>query len=353
MRIGINGFGRIGRCIMRAHSDLPLNIAQSIPIVAINSSTNKAEDITHLLKYDSIHGVWNQKINYSDNCFEYGSGNKVNLLNCSNPADIPWKDFEVDLVLECSGNFNSKEQAAKHLSRDGASWVLVSAPCKNVENTIILGVNDLTLQKVALSNKNITDFSPESRVLSAGSCTTNCLAPIAKALNDNLGIVNGFLTTIHAYTNDQQLLDSRHKDKRRSRAAAMSMIPTSTGAAKSIGEVIPELAGKIDGIAIRVPIPNVSIIDLTFQSLRDTTEEEINDIINAASKKYPNIIKINNEELVSVDFNHSSYSAIFDATQTRVVNKSFCRVAAWYDNEWGFANRMLDIAINLSNYLKY
>ena len=329
LRIAINGFGRIGRCITRAYAEMSDNEKSMMKIVAINSNKLTSTDAAHMLKYDSVHGRMSQDITTTDEYIHWGDESIV-ITSHSNPSEINWKKYEVDVVLECSGMFRTKEEASQHI-HNGAKYVIVSAPCKNADATVVMGANDNNF------------YAAEGSVLSIGSCTTNCLGPVVKILHDEIGIENAFMTTIHAYTNDQSTLDSRHSDLRRGRAASISMVPTSTGAANMIGEIIPLLKGKIDGIAVRVPVPNVSMIDLTFNAMRETSADEINDVMRKYSELIPNILNISSEELISVDFNHTSYSAIFDTTQTRVVDDKLCRIVAWYDNEWGFSYRMLDL----------
>ena len=326
VRVAINGLGRIGRCIIRAA--IELNKAD-IQIVAANG-TAKPEDYVSLIKYDSVHGTYQGDITCEGDYLHIGK-HKIQILSQSNPELIPWDKLDVDIVLECTGKFTNKSDAAKHI-KAGAKKVIVSAPCQDADATIVYGVNNHVL------NKNCD-------VISIGSCTTNALAPIVKVLNDNVGIECGYMTTIHSYTNDQNLLDNRHKDPRRARACALSMIPTSTGAAKAIGLVMPELAGRLSGSAIRVPTPNVSLVDLTFNASRNTTKAEINQFISeAAAKKFKNVIGIAETTMVSIDFNHNPHSSIFDPYETQVVCDKMVRVVSWYDNEWGFAARMLDIA---------
>jgi len=325
-RIAINGFGRIGKCVLRAFAE---NDYPDLEIVCVNIGMGDLDSEYHFLKYDSTHGIFNN-LKKTSNGFDFGKGN-VKVIAEMDIAKLPWHDDKIDIVLECTGAFTKRELAAKHIS-SGAKKVMVSAPCESADETIVLGVNEQKL------NKN-------HEVISIGSCTTNCLAPIAKVFNDALGIESGFMTTIHAYTNDQNLLDAAHKDKRRARAAALSMIPSSTGAAKALGIVLPELAGKLDGVAMRVPTSNVSFVDFKFNASKDTTTEELNSIFKVALKgTLAKVAKYCDEELVSIDFNHNSASCSFDSTQTKVVEKRLCRVAAWYDNEWGFSNRMLDVA---------
>jgi glyceraldehyde 3-phosphate dehydrogenase len=326
IRIAINGFGRIGRDVFRALYES--NYRKEMQIVAINDSGSLEANV-HLLKYDTTHGPFKFSVE------EHGEdmlvdGQKVHMFAQRDPSLINWKEYGVDIVFECTGKFTDKEKAMVHIQQ-GAKKVLVSAPAKNVDATIVYGVNENTLKD-------------SDRVVSCASCTTNCLAPVAKALNDSIGIQRGLMTTIHAYTSDQRLLDGNHSDLRRARAAAQSMIPTKTGAASALGLVIPELNGVLDGFAMRVPTMNVSVVDLTFEAKRDTSVQEINEIMLAAAKNSKEgILQYNTEPLVSVDFNHNPASAIFDATQTKVIG-NLVKVLAWYDNEWGFSNRMLDVA---------
>lgn len=328
IRVAINGFGRIGRCITRAIFE---NYGHNIELVAINGPA-AIETQAHLLKYDSIHGRFSKKVTTQGNNTIIIDGKKVTLFGERDPLKLPWKDLNIDVVLECTGAFTDLESASQHL-KAGAKKVIISAPAKadNVK-TIVYGVNDQILTKNDL-------------VISIGSCTTNCLAPVAKILNDTVGIEKGFMTTIHAYTNDQNIVDGSHRDLRRARAASMSMIPTSTGAAKAIGLVLPELKGKLDGGAIRVPTANVSMVDLSFIAKRTTTAEEINNIVRNAIQdhKMGQVLDFVTEPLVSIDFNHTTYSSCFDATQTKVIAGNMVKVCSWYDNEWAFSIRMLDI----------
>lgn len=329
INFAINGFGRIGKATLKAYAQRA-DIHNKIKCVAINLGSGSIDSHLHLLKYDSVHGIFPTAQKIDENTIDVGFG-PIQIIFEQDPQKINWKDLGAEVVMECTGKFTSKNDASVHL-KSGAKRVLVSAPSEGADATIVYGVNHqvLNLQK---------DF-----IISAGSCTTNCLAPVAKVLNDLCGIENGFMTTIHAYTNDQNLIDSPHKDLRRARAAALSMIPSTTGAAKAIGLVIPELAGKLDGIAMRVPTPNVSFVDLKFNVARKVSISDINAAMKEASTKLVGeVLGYTEEELVSIDFNKNSASSIFDATQTRVVG-SLCRVAAWYDNEWGFSNRMLDVA---------
>jgi len=338
IKVAINGFGRIGRTILRAHYENKKK--HDLAIIAINGSGN-AGDNAHLLKYDSTHGKFNEDISSKENCI-FINKDKIEVLNKRDPKNLPsWKDLGVDLVLECTGRYTSRDDAQLHINA-GAKKVLISGPGyspgtgKEADATIVYGVNHKILKK-------------NHTIVSNASCTTNCLAPIAKVLNDSLGIESGIMNTIHAYTNDQVLNDAYHNDLRRARAAALSMIPTKTGAATSIGLVIPELEGKLDGLSVRVPTNNVSLVDLTFVAKKKTSVKDINEIIKtAANSEYENIIQYNTEQLVSIDFNHNPYSCIFDSTQTRVSSDGkLVKVLAWYDNEWGFSNRMLDTSIAL------
>jgi glyceraldehyde 3-phosphate dehydrogenase len=325
LKIGINGFGRIGRMVLRSIIE---NKRKDIEVVAINNRSN-AEVSSFLLTHDTIHGSLKNKINYSDHAISI-DGKKINMIQESEISNIDWKKYKVDVVLECTGKFNTKEKSAQHL-KSGVKKVLVSAPCKGASN-IVFGVN----------HKNLNS---KDEVISAASCTTNCLAPVAKVLNDNFGIERGFMTTIHSYTTDQRLLDNSHKDLRRARAAANSMIPTTTGATKSLGDVIPELKGKVEGISIRVPTPNVSLVELVFSSNKNMTIKNINDsFIKASQAELKNVLSVNNDPLVSSDFNHNSHSSIVDLSLTKVVENKMAKVSAWYDNEWGFACRMCDLA---------
>jgi len=325
IKIGINGFGRIGRMTLRSIIE---NNRKDIEVVAINNKGN-AELSSFLLTYDTVHGSLKNKISHSDQSISI-DGKKINMIQESEISNIDWKKYKVDVVLECTGKFNSKEKSLQHI-RSGAKKVLVSAPCKGASN-IVFGVN----------HKSI---SSKDEVISAASCTTNCLAPVAKVLNDNFEIERGFMTTIHSYTSDQRLLDNSHKDLRRARAATNSMIPTTTGATKSLGDIIPELKGKVEGISIRVPTPNVSLVEFVFSSNKNLTIEKINDsFIKASKSDLKNVLDISNKPLVSSDFNHNPHSAIVDLSLTKVVENKMAKVSAWYDNEWGFACRMCDLA---------
>ena len=327
LKVGINGFGRIGRMVLRSIIE---NNRKDLKIVAINNRSSN-EVSSFLLKHDTIHGELKARINHSDKSIEI-NGKKIDMIHETEISKIDWKKYKVDVVLECTGKFNTKEKSAQHI-KSGAKKVVVSAPCKNAIN-IIFGVNEKSLKS-------------SDQVISAASCTTNCLAPVVKVLNENFGVERGFMTTIHSYTPDQRLLDNSHKDLRRSRSAPNSIIPTTTGATKSLGDVIPELKGKIEGISIRVPTPNVSLVEFVFSSSKNLTAKEINNSFLKASKsKLKNILDTSNEPLVSSDFNHNPHSAIVDLSLTKVVENKMAKVSAWYDNEWGFASRMCD----LTNY---
>ena len=331
VRVGINGFGRIGRNILRAIIE---NNRSDILVVAIND-LGPVKTNAHLLEFDTVHGRFPNKISTTKDTIDVGTG-PIRVTAKRNPEELPWSD--IDIALECTGIFNKKEAAGRHL-KNGSKRVLVSAPCTNADKTIVFGVNHQTLTKNDL-------------VVSNASCTTNCLAPLAKVLHEKLGIKRGFMTTIHSYTGDQPTLDTTHSDLYRSRAAAMNMIPTSTGAARAVGLVIPELNGKLDGVSIRVPTPNVSVVDLTFESSKETSESEINSVIkNSALNELKGVLSYTEEKLVSLDFNHDPHSSIFAADQTKVIQKNMVRVLSWYDNEWGFSNRMSDTAVEISKFL--
>ena len=327
MRVAINGFGRIGRLVYRAILEAKRS---DIEVVGIND-LGPAATSAHLLKYDSVHGILPFDVKATDNSLDAGQG-PVKITAERDPAKLPWKDLGVDIALECTGIFTSKAKAQAHLDA-GAKRVLISAPADDADLTVVYGVN----------NDKLT---AQHKIVSNASCTTNCLAPVAFVLNNTVGITRGFMTTVHSYTGDQMVVDTLHKDLRRARAAAVSMIPTSTGAASAIGLVLPELKGKLDGSAIRVPTPNVSMIDLTFNSARKTSVQEINDAIRKAATSGPlkGILGISDAPLVSHDFNHDSRSSILDSPETQVIDGDFVRVLSWYDNEWGFSNRMLDTA---------
>ena len=318
--------GRIGRMVLRSIFENNLN---NIEIKHINNKS-KTEVCANLIRYDSIHGKFNHNIDYDDTHLMINK-KKITYSQHSNLEDIKWKKLDVDYVLECTGKFNSKEKLKAHLS-NGAKKVIVSAPCKNADKSVVFGVNENTLNN-------------SDKIISAASCTTNCLAPVAKVLHENFEIQRGFMTTIHAFTSDQRVLDNSHKDLRRARSASQSIVPTSTGASKALAEIIPSLKGKLEGIAMRVPTPNVSLIELVFLTKRDLTIKNINDAFKKASKnKLKNIVEITNEKLVSIDFNHNKASSIIDGSLTNVVGKNMGKISAWYDNEWGFSNRMCDIA---------
>ena len=325
IKIGINGFGRIGRMVVRSIIE---NNNTNIKIQHINSRSN-AETASLLLKHDSIHGKFKCKIKY-DKKYLTLNGKKISFSQHTNLDEIKWKKYGVDYVLECSGKFNVKEKLITHI-KNGAKKVIVSAPCKNADNTIVFGVNEKSLKK--------TD-----KIISAASCTTNCLATVAYVINNNFKIEKGFMTTIHAFTTDQRLLDNSHNDPRRARSASQSIVPTSTGASRSIGEIIPELKGKLEGIALRVPTPNVSLIELIFCTKENLSINKINNALKKSSKSQLNgILEITDEKLVSIDFNHNSNSAIIDASLTNVVGNNMGKISAWYDNEWGFSCRMIDL----------
>jgi glyceraldehyde 3-phosphate dehydrogenase len=327
VRVAINGFGRIGRLVMRAALE---HASREIEIVGIND-LGSVETNAHLLRYDSVHGRFPGEVTTGENWMDAGRG-KVRVTAERDPAKLPWKELGVDVALECTGIFTRRDAAAKHLEA-GAKRVIVSAPADGADMTIVMGVNhdELTAAHTVISN---------------ASCTTNCLAPVAYVLHKGIGIERGYMTTIHSYTGDQSLQDTLHSDLRRARAAALSLIPTSTGAAKAVGLVLPALKGKLDGTAIRVPTANVSLIDFTFDAARETTEDEVNALMEEAAKsnRLKGIVGINKAPTVSVDFNHDPHSSTFDVTQTQVLDKSFVRVLSWYDNEWGFSNRMVEAA---------
>ena len=326
INIGINGLGRIGRMVVRSIVE---NNNKNLEIKHINNRTD-LKNSSQLLKYDSIHGKFNADIKFNEKNLFINS-KKISYSRETELDKINWKKNSVDIVLECTGKYNSKEKSFQHI-KNGAKKVIVSAPCKNADKTIVYGVNHKSINKNDL-------------VISAASCTTNCLAPIAYVLNKEFRIEKGFMTTIHSYTTDQRLLDNSHKDPRRARSAGQSIVPTSTGASKALGEIIPELKGKIEGLAMRVPTPNVSLVDLVFNSKKKLSINKINDSFKKASKKnLKNILETNEEKLVSIDFNHNSNSAIVDLSLTNVVGDKMGKVSAWYDNEWGFASRMCDLA---------
>ncbi|NBR35172.1 MAG: type I glyceraldehyde-3-phosphate dehydrogenase [Rhodobacteraceae bacterium] len=332
VKVAINGFGRIGRNVLRAIIE---SGRTDIEVVAIND-LGPVETNAHLLRYDSVHGRFPATVTTSETTIDVGRG-PIEVTAIRNPAELPWG--HIDIVMECTGIFTDREKAAIHLE-NGASRVLVSAPSKGADKTIVYGVNHMTL-------------TADDVIVSNASCTTNCLSPVAKVLHDTVGITRGFMTTVHSYTGDQPTLDTMHKDLYRARAAAMSMIPTSTGAAKAVGLVLPELNGKLDGVAIRVPTPNVSVVDLTFEASRPTTADEINDAMRAAAANGPlkGILGVTDEPLVSMDFNHDPRSSIFAADQTKILDGNMVRILSWYDNEWGFSNRMSDTAVQMAKFL--
>lgn len=325
LRVAINGFGRIGRNVLRAlHEN---GYTDRIEVVAINDLGDSSLN-AHLLKHDSVHGHFPHRVEHDDESISI-DGQRISIYAQRDPAKLPWKSLNIDLVMECTGLFVKKADAGKHLEA-GAGRVLISAPSPDADATVVFGVNDDVL-------------TADHKVVSNASCTTNCLAPVAKALNDAVGIENGLMTTVHAYTNDQNLSDVYHKDPYRARSATQSMIPTKTGAAAAVGLVLPELEGKFDGLAVRVPVINVSLVDLVFTASRDTTKEEINEVVAKAAEG-SKVLAVNAQPLVSIDFNHDANSSTFDANHTRV-NGRLVKVMAWYDNEWGFSNRMLDTAL--------
>ncbi len=332
-RVAINGFGRIGRLTFRAFLEAG---RKDLDFVAIND-LGSPEMNAHLLEFDSVHGRFPGKIGVADRRLK-ADGQDVLVLAEATPEKLPWRDLGIDIVMECTGRFIDREAAAKHLAA-GAKRVLVSAPCSGADLTVVFGVNHDKLTQ-------------EHHVVSNASCTTNCLAPVAQVLNAAVGIKHGYMTTVHAYTGDQRTVDTLHKDPYRARASGVNLIPTSTGAAKAVGLVLPELKGKLDGASIRVPVPNVSMIDFTFTSSRPTTKEEINAAMTkAANGPLKGILGVNDKPLVSTDFNHDPLSSIFDLPSTQVVDGTFCRVVAWYDNEWGFSNRMNDTAVAMGRLI--
>jgi len=325
VKVGVNGFGRIGRNVVRAALDGSFDIE----FVAVNDLTDSAT-LAYLFKYDSVHGTIPNKIGHTANSITI-DGKELRVFSHPDPAEIPWSDLGVEIVVESSGRFTSKDKASRHLKKS-VEHVIISAPSKDADITVCMGVNENAL-RVA-----------NHKIISNASCTTNCMAPMAKVLHETFGIKMGIMTTIHSYTNDQEILDLPHKDWRRGRAAALSMIPTSTGAAQAVGLVIPELKGKFDGISVRVPTPNVSLVDLTFHSEKATSAEEINKVIReAADGKLKGILAYSDEQLVSIDFNDNANSSVVDTTFTRSVDPHMHKVLAWYDNEWGYSNRILDL----------
>ena len=331
-RIGINGFGRIGRCVLRAGWKNP-----NLEFVGINDLTDAAT-LAHLLKYDSVHGTFNAKVKAVDDAIVVGN-KKIRVMSVRDPAELPWKKLRADVVFECTGLFREKAKAEAH-RKAGAKKVIISAPAKGEDLTVVMGVND-------------DKYNPKKHhILSNASCTTNCLAPVAKVLNDTFGIEKGLMTTIHSYTNDQRILDLPHKDLRRARAAAESMIPTTTGAAKAVGLVLPELQGKLDGMSIRVPTPNVSVVDLVAILKKDATAEKVNKALKkAASGKMKGLLAFCEEPLVSKDFNGNTHSSIVDASLTTVIDGNMVKVISWYDNETGFSHRMIDLTLLIAKSL--
>ena len=333
VRVAINGFGRIGRNVLRAIVEAGRH---DIEVVAVNDLA-PVETNAHLLRFDSVHGRFPGEVKVEGDSISCGNG-KIKVTAVKDPSQLPWKELGVDIALECTGIFTSKEKAATHL-KAGAKRVLISAPADGADLTVVYGVNHDKLTK-------------DHKVVSNASCTTNCLAPVAKVLNDAIGIDKGFMTTIHSYTNDQPSLDQVHKDLYRARAAAVSMIPTSTGAAKAVGLVLPELSGKLDGVSIRVPTPNVSVIDFKFVAKRTTTKDEVNGAVKrAADQQMKGILGYTNQPNVSIDFNHDPHSSVFHMDQTKVMDGTFVRVMSWYDNEWGFSNRMADTAVAMGKLI--
>ena len=325
LKVGINGMGRIGRMVIRAIIE---SKNKDIEIKHINNRSNSEASCT-LIKYDSVHGRFHADLDFDKNHLIINK-NKITFSQESKIENINWKKFNVDYVFECTGKFNSKDKLLAHI-KNGAKKVIVSAPCKDADKTIVYGVNETILSK-------------DDQIVSAASCTTNCLAPVANVLNESFEIEKGFMTTIHAFTSDQRILDNSHKDPRRARSASQSIVPTSTGASKAIGEIIPSLKGKLEGVAMRVPTPNVSLIELVFCTKKEIDKEKINEaFIQAIKKQSKKVLEITKEELVSIDFNHNSASAIVDSSLTNVVGKNMGKISAWYDNEWGFSNRMCDI----------
>ena len=326
MKIAINGFGRIGRLTLRAILE---NNKNNLEVVAINDLGDMNSNI-HLFKYDSVHGIFKQDIKIFEDYIEINE-KKIRFYSERNPLTLPWNKLNIDLVIESTGFFTDRDSSHKHIEA-GAKKILISAPGKNPDLTVVYGVNHNMI-------------SSKHKIISNGSCTTNCLAPIAHVLDNDLEILSGYMTTVHSVTGDQKTIDTFHKDLRRARNSSISMIPTSTGAAKAVGEVLPNLKGKLDGSAIRVPTANVSLIDFTFQTRKETSPEKINRLLTDASKnQLTNILSVSSVPLVSIDFNHNPHSSIVDLSETKVINGTFCRVLSWYDNEWGFSNRLVDVA---------
>ncbi len=334
VKVGVNGFGRIGRNVLRA----ALEKKYDIEFVGVNDLTG-ASTLAYLLKYDSVHKTIPNQVTHSDTSISI-DGKELRVFSSPDPAEIPWDELGTDIVVESSGRFTSRDKASRHLKKS-VETVIISAPSKDADATFCMGVNE-------------NDYDPaKHRIVSNASCTTNCLAPVAKVLHQKFGITMGIMTTIHSYTNDQEILDLPHKDLRRGRAAALSMIPTSTGAAQAVGLVLPELKGKFDGISVRVPTPNVSLVDLTFQTEKETSVDEINGVIReAADGELKGILAYSDEPLVSIDFNHDPSSSIVDTTFTRSVNPKMHKILAWYDNEWGYSNRILDLIAHIARVKK-
>ena len=329
LKIAINGFGRIGRLTLRSYFERNL---ENIDIIAVNDLADMDSNI-HLLNFDSVHGTFTHDMEKKNNVLKINN-KEILFFSESNPDQLPWRKLDVDVVIESTGIFTKKEKAQLHIN-SGAKKVLISAPSSDADITVVYGVND-------------TKITNEHKIISNGSCTTNCLAPIAFILNNNIGIKSGYMTTIHAVTGDQNTIDTFHKDLRRARNSSLSMIPTSTGAAKAVGEVLPELIGKLEGSAIRVPTANVSLIDFCFESEKETTIDEINNLlIKSSNNEFKNILQTTDKQLVSCDFNHNPHSSVVDLKETKVINNKFCRILSWYDNEWGFSNRLLDVALKM------
>lgn len=334
IKLAINGFGRIGRLVLRAIIE---SNRKDVKVIAIND-LGTPDSNAHLLQYDSVHGVLPQKVRATKSTINAGKG-PIKIFSEKNPEDLPWKELNIDIVMECTGIFTSKEKAQLHLNA-GAKKVLISAPSNDADITVVYGVNHNKIRK-------------SHKIISNASCTTNCLAPVAKVLNRLCGINQGYMTTVHAFTGDQSLLDVLHSDPRRARAASQSIIPSSTGAAKAVGLVLPELQGRLDGTAVRVPTPNVSMIDLVFNAKKKTDIESINNaMIRASNKELKGVLAVENKPLVSIDYNHNPHSSIFDLTQTQVIKGKLGRILSWYDNEWGFANRMSDTASVVGKLIK-
>lgn len=329
VRVGINGFGRIGRNFLRASTNY-----KDVDIVAINDLTD-SKTLAHLLKYDSVHGIFNADVRATESSIVV-NGKEIKISAIKDPQSLPWKDMGVDIAIESTGHFTDRAMAAKHIDA-GAKWVIISAPAKDPDATVCMGVNEDAVDKT------------KHKIISNASCTTNCLAPVAKVIHKEFGIIRGLMTTIHSYTNDQRILDLPHKDLRRARAAALNMIPTTTGAAKAVGLVLPELKGKLDGMAIRVPTPNVSVVDLVAELSKDVTVDDVNSALRkAAEGPMKGILQYSEEPLVSTDLNGNSHSSIVDATITKVLEGRMVKVIAWYDNEWGYSSRIRDLIIYLT-----